>query len=307
MKKINRVVLFGDSFIQGTGCFHELMSDGKMVYNKFEENRDKRLRNFQNEESWGKNIKKYYPNIEVLNYGLDGYSNYESFTELNIYLKNDYKDTDLILFGFTSKFRDFSKSQKFVWSIEPNSGFLHDDNPIINNPLAWEKDDYYLNKNYFALKGYNEYDNSKEEQKLTKKFILDYTNFIHNDIHLDYIAKTNYLFLQHWVETYDINFHCFDLFENYVFGNIGNFSINNKIYINYNNHRNESLLNFLIQEESENPLEYDTPMKVSYFEANNSFENVENIRNTNLVHPNQFGYEKIVDKIYLDVLSKKYK
>jgi hypothetical protein len=48
-------------------------------------------------------------------------------------------------------------------------------------------------------------------------------------------------------------------------------------------------------------------MKVSYFEANNSFENVENIRNTNLVHPNQFGYEKIVDKIYLDVLSKNYK
>ena len=109
MKKIERVILFGDSFIQGTGCFHKLETDGRMIYHHYNENRNTELIKFQNYEAYTKNILKYFPNIEVINFARDGFSNYESFDELNKFFKNDYRKTDLILFGFTSKFRDFSK------------------------------------------------------------------------------------------------------------------------------------------------------------------------------------------------------
>jgi hypothetical protein len=310
VKKINRIILFGDSFIQGTGCFNKLEDDGRMVYHNHDNNRDSDLIKFQNNEGWGNNLKNYFPNVDIINYARDGYSNYESFTELNKYFINDYQETDLILFGFTSKFRDFSQSIKFIYNTHPP--LLDEDNPLTFNPLAWDKKDFHLNQNFWAQKNYPKVSYSSKEKKLSDKFILDYTSYVHDDTHLDYIAKTNYVFIQNWVQEYNINFHCFDLFENYIVGNIGNFEINNDIYINYNNHQNNSLLSYLIEKEMEDEFEglnKNTEFYVSYFERNMSFLNdtMDIVKNTELVHPNQFGYKKIIDKIAQDILIKKYK
>ena len=305
MKKIDRIILFGDSFIQGTGCFNKLESDGRMVYEDGIDNRDPKLIQFQNYEAYTKNLLEYFPNVEVINFGRDGYSNYESFDKLNNYFQKDYRQSDLILFGFTSKFRDFSKSTQFIWNTYPY--LLNEENPLIHNPLAWDKRDFDLNKNYWARNHYPEYDEAVIEKDLTNKFLIDYTNHIHNDYFLEYIAKTNYIFIQNWVESNEINFHCFDLFENYVVGNIGNFEINTDIYINYNNHRNESMLFYLINNEHDGIDERFSQHTVSFFESNNSFINTNKVKNTELVHPNQFGYEKYVNYLCEEFLIKKYK
>ena len=305
MKKINRIILFGDSFIQGTGCFNKLESDGRMVYNYYEDNRDIKLIEFQNYEAYTKNLLKYFPNVEVINFARDGYSNYESFDKLNNYFQKDYRQSDLILFGFTSKFRDFSKSTQFIWNTYPY--LLNEENPLIHNPLAWDKRDFDLNKNYWARNHYPEYDEAVIEKDLTNKFLIDYTNHIHNDYFLEYISKTNYIFIQNWVESNEINFHCFDLFENYVVGNIGNFEINTDIYINYNNHRNESMLFYLINNEHDGIDERFSEYTVSFFESNNSFINTNGVKNTELVHPNQFGYKKYINYLCEEFLIKKYK
>lgn len=308
MKKIERIILFGDSFIQGTGCWQRIESDGRMIYDysRYDDLRSIELRKYHNKESWGDNLKKYFPNVEVHNYGYDGFSNYESFEKLCHYMKHEHKKSDLILFGFTSKFRDFSLSQKFVWNTHP--GLLNSDNPLYANPLAWQKEDYHLNHNYFALNSYHyDEDIRKEEQQITKDFILDYTTHLHNDIHLEYNAKVNYMFLQHWVKKYDLNFHCFDLFENYVVGNIGNFKIDTEIYFDYSNHRNQSMLYYLKNHEREHFEQDDRPFVVSYFEDNQSFLNLNGIEPTQVIHPNQIGYGLYVDYLCQNFLLKKYK
>lgn len=305
MKEINRIILFGDSFIQGTGCYHRLEEDGRMVYHLYDDNLNFELKSYQNKVGWGDNLKKYFPNVEVINYGVDGFSNYQSFEQMNHYFKKDHKKTDLILFGFTSKFRDFSFSQNFVWNTYP--GILNEDNPIYANPLAWEKTDYHLNRNYFAQKSYNfDTDVSDEEKEVTKDFILDYTTYLHDDIHLEYISKVNYMFIQHWVKTYKLNFHCFDLFENYVVGHINNFKIDTDIYFDYDNHRNKSIFSYLKEYEANNLQETKKPFVESYFEANQSLLD-DGIRPTNVIHPNQIGYGIYIDYLCKNLLLKKYK
>mgnify|MGYP000430232353 CR=1 FL=1 len=109
MKQINRIVLFGDSFIQGTGCFYKLESDGRMVnHPSVNDHHNMELKKFQNENSWYIHLKKYFPNVDIINYGKDGCSNYEQFQNFRNYFHEIHKPDDLILFGFTSKYRDFS-------------------------------------------------------------------------------------------------------------------------------------------------------------------------------------------------------
>ena len=72
------------------------------------------------EESWKAFFKETYGEVEVINYALQGCSNYEQFEYLNKNLK-DFKNTDLILFGFTSKQRDTSKAINYPFDAQKNS------------------------------------------------------------------------------------------------------------------------------------------------------------------------------------------
>ena len=56
------------------------------------------------------------------------------------------------------------------------------------------------------------------------------------------------------------------------------------------------------------PSEYsiDKPFKVSYFEENHSYINSSRMDTLKTVHPNQFGYEKWIDYISSNILTKKY-
>lgn len=310
MKQINRIVLFGDSFIQGTGCFYKLESDGRMVnHPSVNEYHDMELKKFQNENSWSIHLKKYFPNVDIINYGKDGCSNYDQFVNFRNYFHETYKPTDLILFGFTSKYRDFSRQFKFMWN--PNhTPLLSEDNPINNNPLAWDKLNYTITGSTFAIPGYDMSSISESERKLSNQFILDYVSHVHNDEYLNYSAKANYVFLQNFVKFNNLNFHCFDLFENYVEGRIGEYEIDTSIYLNYNSDRNDSMLDYLIDYEKNNgmPDEYsiDKPFKVSYFEDNHSYLNNNRTDILRTMHPNQFGYEKWIDYISSNILTKKY-
>jgi len=61
-------------------------------------------------------------------------------------------------------------------------------------------------------------------------------------------------------------------------------------------------------EEEFGGLNKNTEFYVSYFERNMSFLNdtMDIVKNTELVHPNQFGYKKIIDKLAKDILIKNY-
>ena len=309
MIQIDRIILFGDSFIQGAGCFSRMESDGRMITaDVFNESSSDKLIEFQKDESWGKNLKKYFPKCDIINFGLNGCSNYEQFQHFINYFHNVHKPTDLILFGFTSKYRDFSKQFKFMW----NTGhptLLSEENPINNNPLAWDKNQFEISGNEFARSGYS--DNiSDDERKLSNEFILDYVTNIHDTKQLNYMANTNYIFMQNFSKFHNLNFHCFDLFENYVEGKIGDFLIDTNMYINYNSVYDKSMLRYLIEYECENgrPDEYSVGKSfiVSYFQDNQTYlDSIDDIKKIH--HPNQFGYEKWVDYMCTNFLTKKYK
>lgn len=305
MRKINRIILFGDSFIEGVGCYHKLESDGKMNYNKIPTENTKEKINHNNLNSW-EYLKNYFPNIEVLNYGINGSSNYESFELLINFIKKDYKEDDLILLGFTSKLRDFPRQFNFIYN-QSEINLLHNENPIINNPLAFDK----YNKLNFVT-NFDDFDISMSnlEKELTNEFIISYSNHIHSNSHMKHIANTNYLFLQLFVKKYNINLICFDLFENYIQGDF-KFKVDNNIYINYNSSKNNSMLNYLIEYESiyGYPEEFKSNMDycVSYFEDNFTYKIEDSNFKFQVVHLNQLGYKVFIKYLCEDILLKRYK
>lgn len=302
MRKINRIILFGDSFIQGMGCYHKLESDGRMSYNKIPQQNTNEIISYNNLNSW-EYLKNYFPNVEVLNYGIDGASNYRAFELLMNFIKKDYREDDLILLGFTSKLRDFQNQFNFIYN-QPGINVLHNDNPIIGNPLAFDK--------YNKLNFLTNFDIplSNLEKELTNEFIISYSNLIHSNSHMKYIANTNYLFLQLFVKKYNINLICFDLFENYIEDDF-KFEIDTDIYVNYNSSKNDSMLNYLIEYESAYgyPDEFKSDMKhcVSYFENNFTYQIKDSDFKFEVVHPNQLGYNLFINYFCENILLKRYK
>lgn len=299
MKKINRIILFGDSFIQGVGCYHKLENDGRMNYNTIPTEDIEQIIRHRNLSSW-EYLKNYFPNVEVINYGINGSSNYESYELLSKFIVNEYKDTDLILLGFTSKLRDFPRQFNFIFNL-PGSELLKEDNPILVNPISFDK---YQKRNFLE-----ELDDSfsDKEKIVTEEFKIKFINDVYNDEMNEYISNTNYLFLQTFVENYDINLICFDLFEKYISNDV-KFNINKDIYINYNG---KSMFEYLLEYESKFgfPILFKPHMKytVSYFEKNNSFLDELDETNIKVTHLNQIGYQVYIDYFCEEFLLKKYK
>ena len=104
MKNINRIFLLGDSWIEGQGTYETI--EGKMQLNQIYDLEKVKItiREWRKNNSWNKFFKEKY-GIKVINLGVQGGTNSHMYSHLN-HILLDYKPTDLILFGFTSKYRD---------------------------------------------------------------------------------------------------------------------------------------------------------------------------------------------------------
>ena len=97
MKNISKIYLLGDSWIEGQGCGPEPdLGDSAKSH--------KEVREWRRETAWNKHFREKYNIVDsqIVNLGSQGSDNYGMFYQLNKILKN-YKDNELILFGFTSK------------------------------------------------------------------------------------------------------------------------------------------------------------------------------------------------------------
>jgi len=121
VKPIHRIFIFGDSWMEGQGTFEEeTHTEWNDVYPYSSTGQVGSIGWKRKEESWKAFFKETYGEVEVINYALQGCSNYEQFEYLNKNLK-DFKNTDLILFGFTSKQRDTSKAINYPFDAQKNS------------------------------------------------------------------------------------------------------------------------------------------------------------------------------------------
>ena len=102
-KKINRIFLLGDSWIEGQGTYSYTMDDGRPEEPNLPFGPEKvgGINEWRRENSWNKFFKETYGNdIDIINLGIQGSNNTGMFGFLNFIIENDFKDTDLILFGF---------------------------------------------------------------------------------------------------------------------------------------------------------------------------------------------------------------
>ena len=106
MKNINRIFLLGDSWIEGQGTYETIEGKNAIEPNlPFGEGKGS-IREWRRNNSWNKFFEEKY-GIKVINLGVQGGTNSHMYSHLN-HILLDYKPTDLILFGFTSKYRDTS-------------------------------------------------------------------------------------------------------------------------------------------------------------------------------------------------------
>ena len=158
MKSINRIFLLGDSWIEGQGTYSEITQEGTPIEPNlpFGPQNLNGIGQWRKDNSWNKFFKDTFgKNIEICNLGVQGSDNYQQFNFLNFIFGHDYKDTDLILFGFTSKYRDnravqpvfqqaahddwykYVKGQRNLKNDEVH--FLQNNNPIRQSALSFEK------------------------------------------------------------------------------------------------------------------------------------------------------------------------
>ena len=291
MKTINRIFLFGDSWVEGQGTYEFIRNDGIMQEPiiPFEE-----IREWRKENSWNKFIKKY-TNSQIINFATQGSSNYSQFKELNNQL-NDFNSNDLILFGFTSKLRD-REAFSYTFDVDYDSKLIHEKNPIrgIN---SWEK----ISSEFYNF-GFNESNEQMKfkdsnERKFTQNFIQDYFSMIYEDYPFEYIAQVNYLFYQQFCKIKNINIIFFDLFEQYINPKYTKetFYVDKDVYINFDD---KTMNDYLIDYEINN-IKQD---ELSLWESSKRRPDLEG----NIYHPNQHGYEIYVDYLFTKILPKKYK
>jgi hypothetical protein len=294
MKKIDRIFIFGDSWMEGQGTFDiETLDEWDNKYPFDPQAKYGSIGWKRKEESWNKFFKERYNNIEVKNYAEQGASNYRSFEHLNENLK-DFKDTDLILFGFTSKWRD-SSNIKYAWQqmvdgeegpspVQELEGSLatgyHKDTIESKNPTEFEK--------YF------------------------YSSIFDEDVY-ENIAQTNYLFYQTYAKDNNLNIIFFDLFDKYVDINKCKpslrYLIDKNMYITFGK---ETYMKKLVQYELDN---YDIDKMPWNLRENQytiwEFENGGSPPGKRFpkigddIHPNQFGYKVIFEDLNT-YINKKY-
>jgi len=293
MKSINRIFLFGDSWIEGQGCY-EKIENNKFIEPSFDnKTHTNLLREWRRNIGWNVPLKEL-TSCEIINYGVQGSDNYSQFSELNNILPT-LTDTDLVVIGFTSKLRD-GNSLNYYWKLHNSNSLLSHDNPLKAH-LAWDK--VSLDDFNYGLTNENEERfsfSTKNEKEFTKKFIQDYFVSLYNDGVYEHIAQCNYYFLQERFKSLGLNLVCFDLFEPYIDKKYINqyLNIDKDIYINYGD---KTINDFLIEYEIKNIKENDNPI----------WENGNRRPDLGIAHPNQNGYKLIIDYIFKDILSKQYK
>jgi hypothetical protein len=292
MKQINRIILFGDSWIEGQGVFArtEIDSKGRV---KFFQNQmaHNELRKWRRENGWNKFLKKWV-DCEIINYATQGSSNYAQFSHMNSIL-HQFTDTDLILFGFTSKYRD--TQNQIMYAYQLGYDLIHSKNPL-RNVIAFEKKD--LNTKYsFASPEKQFY--SKFEEEFTRNHIPEFFTKVFDEAVYENIAQENYLFYQNWFKEKGLNIIFFDLFEQYINPKYVNnwYDVDTSMYITYGK---DTMHETLLKYEKET---YTKESPYSIWE----YADVKFPPNNEIYHPNQYGYEYYVDYLWNRYISKQYK
>lgn len=292
MQNINRIFLFGDSWVEGQGIFDSIENRPNGKIHLLENGlHGVELSNWRKENSWNKFLKKYV-NCEIVNLAKQGSSNYMQFSELNSVLLNLNK-TDLVLFGFTSKYRDTIRQIEYAYT----QGFelLSSTNPL-RNLIAYEK------QKVNSVQGFSETNSNYKsdfEKTFTENFIQDFFVQIFDENLYENIAQNNYLFYQNWFKSKQLNVLFFDLFESYVNPKFVNkwFDVDETMYITY---KKDSMHQTLLKYELETYTK-DSPHTIWEY-ADVKFPPM-----TEIYHPNQYGYEYYVDWLWKTYLSKQYK
>tara|TARA_R110000868_G_scaffold263376_1_gene522015 strand:- start:529 stop:1437 length:909 start_codon:yes stop_codon:yes gene_type:complete len=292
LKKINRIFLFGDSWVEGQGIYDHIDEYGNFLELHDYKSNPSELRIWRRENSWVKYIKNH-TSSHVINNGIQASNNYTQFDQLNS-IVNDLTDTDLVLFGFTSKLRD---RQSTRYSFDYQNSLLHTKNPILSQ-MAWER--ISLEECNFGLteenKDSNDF-NDEIELNFTKNFIQEYFLSIYDDYPFEYTAQVNYLFYQERFKSLGLNLICFDLFEPYVNPKYvkDTYNVNTDVYINYNGKTmNEVLIDYEIKNIKED--------EISLWEIGHKRPDLVN----KIYHPNQHGYKIYVDYLFTEVLPTMY-
>lgn len=291
-QNINRIFLFGDSFVEGQGTYESIDDMGNYLEPNF---RGEELSQWRKDNSWNKFIKEK-TNCEVINYGRQGSDNYSQFGPLNWILKN-IKPTDLIIFGFTSKYRDSGYSTKYGFAQEhQNNGLLlHPKNPLTQQ-IAWEKNLLYIDRYCTNLDGHAVYLNDKEKD-FTVRFAEEIITNIYNPQMYETIAQINYKFYETWCKENNVNILFFDIFEKYIDKNFTNptFQVDKDIYISY---ESKSLTDVLYEYEDKNIKEGEVSVwEWGYYKPELTKHSM---------HANQHGYKVFVDYLFDNFINKKY-
>lgn len=321
MKNINRVFLFGDSWIEGEGCciepiVGEMKEPDNLAYVN-EENPDttpeKSIRAWRRNNTWNKFFKDKYGlgKHQIKNWGVQGGSNYQSFRNFNKLLHH-VKPTDLILFGFTSKYRDstFALQTAFQHEIPLTSA-----SPVFNNEMiSYEKIQVdrgwnlgQLFPSFWDIQQGNRKPNEYEqwEWNFTREYCKDFITTVFDEKIHENIAQTNYLFYQKWCKMKGINIIFFDLFESYIDSKFVNpyYEVDESMYITYNKkHYFDRLLDY----EWDNYTE-DAEYTVWQQNTVNPCGGRHNPVPTSAIpHPNQFGYKFMFDDITENHIDGKY-
>jgi hypothetical protein len=321
MKNINRIFLLGDSWIEGQGTYSEFNENENLVLTEptipFGEDKgfgkdDKTISGWRKKNSWNLFFKEKYglADSQIINYGSQGSDNYTMFEIFNKRFTS-FIDTDLILFGFTSKYRDNSRAINFSFG-----NLINNNNPILSQ-LSFEKQAIFgeengrINKEH--LSGL-----SKIEREVSEEYMRDHLISVFDETVHENIAQSNYLFYEKWCKAHGINILFFDLFESYVDKKFVNelYEVDKTKYITYND---KSYWQKLVDYELEN---YRPDTKYSIWECGHTFpckfEYANEGKSKKLVlkngyndskiwHPNQHGYKVMFDDITINHVDTKYK
>lgn len=289
MKKINRIFLFGDSFVEGQGVYEWVDNMGNFIEPNLPIND---ISEWRKENSWNKFIKEK-TNCEVINNAKQGSDNYSQFVDLNK-LITKLKPTDLVLFGFTSKLRDSGFSINYAFTQDYHGDpLLHQHNPL-RNQIAWEKSLLYLDKYCTDLDGHSHYIDEFEKE-FTKEYVEQFFSSVLDEQVFETIAQSNYLFYQNWIKKKGLNVIFFDIFEKYIDEKFvkPSFNVDTEIYISY---KSKSLTDVLYEYEDKHIKETD---KVSLWEWGQ-------YKPKQTIHANQHGYKVFIDYLFDNFINKKY-
>jgi hypothetical protein len=289
MIKIDRIFLFGDSFVEGQGTYESVSDRGEYLEADLP---FKEIGNWRKQNSWNKFIEER-TRCQVFNNAKQGSDNYGQFSQLNVLLET-LTPNDLVIFGFTSKLRDSGVSIQYAFNqIHDNKSLLHRENPL-GKQIAWQKNLLEIEKYNTNLDGHVQYKN-EYEKKFTKEYVEEFFTTILDEQVYETIAQSNYIFYQNWFKKKGLNIIFFDIFEKYIDENFTKpgFNVDNDMYISY---ESKSLTDVLYEYEDKKIKESD---KFRIWEWGM-------YKPLQVIHANQHGYKIFVDYLFENFLDKRY-